>query len=1033
MYLDLNPKQTIMNNNIFSIPAKLYGRDADLEYMLQSFNRIKEGNTEIIMIGGYSGVGKSSLVGEFEQILKKESLPPFFITGKSEKSKQNIPYYPILQAFEEIVEDTLNTSSEAEQLLWRKKLQTAVGGLGKALTDLIPNIEKIIGKQPDIPVVSGQEAISRLNQVFIRFITTIATRKRPLILFIDDLQWVDSASLYLLENITNNSAIKYLMFIGAYRDNEIDEKHLLAKTLANIQNKSLEEGRRVVFSMNLHNLSEEDIHQMVADSLKEKTTKVERLSNIIYKKTYGNPFFSRQLLLRLYEDGWIRYNNYRTRWEADIEEISAIKITDNVVDLMVNKIKALPESTRDILKIAACIGRTFDIKTIEVINQRLNTDSYDTIFNATVKHLEKSEIEGLILKNKEQYTFAHDKIHQAVNSLNSEVFKKKIHLHLGRWLFRNRFKENFDFSAVKNLKLSSEELFNIINHWNKGIVFIDSKVEKSQLAALNLVAGKRAAATAAYQAALSYLNEGVSLLYEDSWDKDYELSLALYSDIMEIEYLIRKLDNLEPRFNYILKNAREHIDTTKAYEILIQSANVQNDFRLAIVLGSEILEKLGVALPKKTNNFHLFTSLVKIIALMWGKNIKKLADLPDMTAPKSKAIMRIFYAIAVPIYLSRSKLLFPYIYAGLKHTLKNGNSEDSVLAYAGYGLIANTVLGNYDKGVEVNKLLSQLIAKYDANRNSSFVHLISNTFLEHPKYHIGNKIASLKEAYYSEWQKGQLELNALIGFSYIYFSFYQGTPLVELIKELEDIKARTQNNKQVLILHRMNIYQQTWVNLSQNVKNPTSLTGAFFSENEIIPKELEANKKIISFQFLINKALLCYLFGEYINAAYYTLENEDNISLVRGTYMERIHYFYATLAYCKAFEIKSHWSNDFRGRQRLKIRIKDYTKILKSYSEHGHQNFLHKYKLARAEGYRIENKINEAKEAYRVSILLAEKESFINEAALACELAGYFYYQNNELLTAKEHIEKAIKLYIEWQAFSKVKHLETIYKSLLQV
>ena len=1026
-------QQTIMDPGVFSIPSKLYGRDGDLEYMLQSFNRVKKGNTEIIMIGGYSGVGKSTLVTQFEQIIEKDNLQGYVITGKSDKLERNIPYYPIIQAFEEIVQDILKTSSLVEKLRWKKRLKDAIGGIGKALTDLIPDIEKLIGTQPEIPTISGKEAINRFNYVFIRFISAVATRNRPLVLFLDDLQWIDSASLSLLKNITNNEEVKHLMFIGAFRDNEVDENHILNKTLRAIREKSVEEGKRVVYSMNLHNLSKEDIVQMIADSLKENTEKVEDIADIIYQKTLGNALFARELLRQLYENNLIRYNTYRYRWEWDKAELAAINITDNVVDLVVNKIKTLPESTFEILKIASCIGRVFDVKTIEAINQRMNTDTYDTVFDATTKHLEKSKNEGLVIYDNGEYKFAHDRVHQAVSSLNSDIFKKKVHLHIGRLLFNNAFKGQFELCDAEKLILSSEEVFNIINHWNKGIVFIDSKIERSQLATLNLAAGRRAASTAAYEASLNYLDKGISLLYEDSWEKDYALSLALYSDIMEIEYLMGRLDKLEQRFNYVIKNAKNDIDTTKAYEVRIQSAYAKNNLELSTKLGLEILNKLGVKMPKKANNFHVATGFAKLVILMWRKNIEKLFDLPDMTDVKARAIMRIFYAIGTPIYLGGNKLLTTYLYRCCQHTLRYGNSEDSVLAYAGYGLLITTRLRQYDRGLKVSKLLKQLIDKYQTNRNHSFVSLISNTFLEHPKDHIGEKIASLKKAYYLGWQKGETDFTTLVGFVYIYFSFYAGTPLSFLITELDKIRKHTKSVNQELSLHRMNISQQTFINLNQNVEKRTNLLGKVFNENEIVPSELEKDKRIILYQFLMSKILLCYLFGEYLNASYYALENEKNISTAQGSYMERMYYFYSALSFCKAYEMKDHWKSDARGKQRLKKRIKKYIKTLRIYSEHGHQNFLHKYKLVQAENYRIQGRLGEAKEAYRASILLAEKEEFINEVALACELAGDFYYKINEIPKAKAHINKAIRAYTDWEAFAKVEHIKKNYKKLLSL
>ena len=662
------------NTGIFNIPSKLYGRSGELDNMYQVFQRAIRGGNEIVLVTGNAGVGKSALMSQFEQdIEQEEDMNCLVAMGKCDQLQRNIPYFPIIQAFNEILDKIIKDSTKIELLIWNKSLQKALGGVGRVLTDLIPNLEKLIGPQPDLPIVTGTEAINRFNYAFQQFVSTIANKNRPLILVIDDLQWADKASLSLLKSTAIDKEIKFFMLQGTYRESEGKENTALMETIEDIRNFSMKDGIRKMYILNIHDLQPHEIQRLVAETLKVNGEDVKELSALIYQKTHGNPFFARQLFRKLYDDGYISFDTYRYIWYWDIKEIEKVNITENVVDLMVEKLKKLPSSTLFILKIASCLGQRFDLLTLQNINQRIQTDTYDTAFNATQKHLRKAKEEGLIIQEREEYQFSHGRIHHEVIGFNSQIFQRKVHLHIGRLLFNRLKKEKNTLDIFEEGKyLPADIVFKILNHWNKGISFIDSKIEKSQLAALNLIAGKKAIRSAAFDAALRYFRMGVGLLYEDSWRRDYKLTLKLYSNLMDAAFLNGNFDELNKYFTIIKTNITQPMHAVSAYEVIIQMYSAQQQLEIAVKHAVEFSRSIGIRFPKKATKIGGLVSVVKMLGLMFRKKIEDLLELPDMTDKRAYAFMRICKVAGPALYLGGNPYLPLFFWASLKNTIKYG-------------------------------------------------------------------------------------------------------------------------------------------------------------------------------------------------------------------------------------------------------------------------------------------------------------------------------------------------------------------------
>jgi serine/threonine protein kinase len=454
------------------IPEKLYGRAQEIDTLLASFDRVvASGKPELVLVSGYSGIGKSSVVHELHKVLVTRR--GLFASGKFDQYKRDIPYATLAQAFQSLIRSLLG-KSEAELRNWRDSLREALGPNGPLMVDLVPELNLIIGEQPAVPNLSAQDAQRRFQLVFRRFIGVFARPEHPLALFLDDLQWLDAATLDLLENLLNQPDVQHLMLIGAYRENEVNSAHPLMRKLAAIR-----QAGAIVQEIVLSPLTCENLGRLMADSLHCEPERVSSLARLVHEKTAGNPFFCIQFISALAEETLLTFDHSNRRWSWDVGRIQAKGYTDNVVDLMIGKLNRLPVETQNALQQLACLGNSAEIRLLAIIHGTSEEEVHSDLWEAVRLEFVGSST-GL-------YRFVHDRIQEAAYSLIPENLRNETHLRIGRLL-----------TAHTSPEQREEAIFEIVNHFNRGAALITSRDEREQLAELNLSAGKRAKASTAY-------------------------------------------------------------------------------------------------------------------------------------------------------------------------------------------------------------------------------------------------------------------------------------------------------------------------------------------------------------------------------------------------------------------------------------------------------------------------------------------------------------------------------------------------------
>ncbi|AFZ19745.1 protein kinase domain-containing protein [Allocoleopsis franciscana] len=1037
----------------FQIPQKLYGREREVEVLLRAFERVATGEIEVekeksealvsqvspekshiemMLVAGYSGIGKSVLVQElYKPITQKRG---YFIRGKFDPFQRDVPYSAVIQSLTELVRQVL-TESEAELQQWRDKLLQAFGANGQVIIDVIPEVELIVGSQSPVPTLGATESQNRFNLVFQNFIKVFGSKKHPLVIFIDDLQWADSATLKLIklmmtEGVTGTTGemptfkkSQHLFFIGAYRDNEVNSIHPLAIALEEMRQQGA-----IINQITLAPLELKHITDLIADTLHSDLSSVKSLAELVLRKTGGNPFFSNEFLKTLYAENLIRFNLPATSefesninhpqnspWSWDIEQIQAISITDNVLELMLGKLKKLPEFTQQVLRLAACVGFEFDLKTLSIICEKSTLQVSFELIPAIQSELilAISQLDSQLLIQK--YKFSHDRIQQAAYALINEEDKKIIHLQIGRLLLQN--------AAPDGL---SEKIFKIVDHFNMGIEMITKPEERDKIAKLNLRAGQRAKAATAYGVAIKYLNAGFKLLPDNSWETQYELALDLHIEAVEVEYLNTNYERSAMLSAVVKHQAKTLLEKVRVYEIEIQSEISQNKLQEALQTGLQVIKMLGVSLPHHPNKLNFWSAQFWTKLQLLGKPIADLKTLPFLIDSHKIAAMRILMNLAAPAYNVNPALLPLVALKMVNLCIEYGNSPWAAYAYGLYGLMLCNSPKTLDSGYRFGQLSLRILEQFDARELKSKVFQVFNSHVRFWKEPLRETIIPLQETVQAGLETGEVEYAGYASAEYCIHLFFSGENLEFLEQKFSQYGDLIEKINQDFSSHYINIWRQLGLKLLDPNLEQYSLIGECFNETEMLPIFRRDNTVLFIFSVYLAKTLLCYLFKNKDEA----LENARLAERYKegsvGLFKYSVHNFYYSLV------LLSHYPQFTKKEQRKGIQlVSTNQKLMKHWAKHAPCNFQHKYELVEAEKAKVLGKKWQAAELYKQAIQSARKNGYIQEEALAYELAAEFYLDCGMEEIAQTYMTKAYYGYSCWQALAKVKDLEKRYPQLI--
>ncbi|NEO85288.1 MAG: serine/threonine-protein kinase PknK [Spirulina sp. SIO3F2] len=692
----------------FLIPEKLYGREVEVQELLNAFDRVASPrsevgsrNSELVMVAGFSGIGKTAVVNEVHKpIVEKRG---YFIKGKYDQFNRNIPFSAFIQAFRELMGQLVSTS-DTELQAWKVKILEAVGANGQVLIDVIPELERVIGQQPQAPELSGAAARNRFNFLFQKFIAVFTTPEHPLVIFLDDLQWADSASLKLIEVLMEENKKEHLLLLGAYRDNEVFTAHPLILTL-----RKLEKRKGLISTIKLAPLSLLDINQVVAETLSCTAILSQPLTQIIYQQTKGNPFFTTQLLKSLYEEKIITFDLNLGYWTCDLVQVRETTLTYDVVDFMTVQLQKLPQPTQSVLKLAACIGHQFDLATLSIVCENspesIATDLWVGLQEGILlpltnayKFFQDESRDTQTQAETVGYRFLHDRVQQAAYRLIPDNQKQHIHHRIGHLLL------NHTDDPQHTIRI-----FDIVNHLNQAQSLLETDIEQWQLVCLNLQAGQAARDGTAYQAAFDYLAEGLKLLPAQGWQDDYELALTLHREGAIAAVLVGEFDSLEQWAAIALDHTKTLLERIPFYETQIQALVAQKQLPKAIQLGIATLEQLGASFSDTPQPEDFSRGIAAITTLVGDRDVESLLGLPPMHAPQPLAILQVLWRLSSVLLIAAPQLMPFCTFKAVELSIESGNSVLSAPAYVTYGMILCGAVGDIPNGYRFGQLGLQLI------------------------------------------------------------------------------------------------------------------------------------------------------------------------------------------------------------------------------------------------------------------------------------------------------------------------------------
>lgn len=1028
----------------FVISEKLYGRQSEVETLLAAFKRVTEGATEMILVEGFSGIGKTAVVNEIHKpIVRQRS---YFIKGKFDQFQRDIPLSGLVQAFRDLIGQLLS-QNDAQIQQWKAKILLKLGTQVQVIIDVLPELEQIIGKQPPVTELFGSAAQNRFNLLFKKFIQIFTTKEHPLVLFLDDLQWADTASLKLIQLLMCESKLSSpseeteqmyenkggLLLVGSFRDNEVSKAHPLSLTLKEIQ-----KAGATINTITLAPLNQGDLNHLIADTLHCPEGVALPLTQMVFAKTKGNPFFCVQFLKSLHDDELIVLNFDLGYWQYDISQVQELALTDDVVQFITLQIEKLPIYTQKVLKMAACIGNEFDLKTLAIANEKSIVDTASDLWQALIDGLVLPQTENYNIFSRDntnqdlivdgiestqfsisnlqlpKYKFVHDRVQQAAYSLIPEEQKKPIHLKIGLLLLNNI-----------PVAEQEEKIFELVNQFNIAVEFISHQAKRYELAQMNLIAGRKALASTAYPAAVKYLTTGIKLLAGDSWEMKHHLTLALYETATEAAYLAGNFEQMEELAEVVLVR-KPLLEKVKVYEVKIQAYGAQNQALKAVNTALTFLKLLGVEFPEHPSQSDIQLAMAELTSNLNGRSIENLINLPEMIEAKPLAIMRIL-STATSISYAVAPKLFPLIVLKqIELSLKDGNAPLSAFGYGNYGLILSGLVGDIESGYQFGKLAASLVDKLNAKDVKAKIMLGFNTTIQHRKEHTREILKPLLESYYIALEIGDLDYAAYYLNAYSYSSYFIGKELTGLEREMLSYSDVIKQINQQIVFNWITIHRQCVLNLLGNVANPCHLIGEAYNEQKVLPLYLDGNDVMGIFYLYVSKLHLCYLFQEYPSALENATLAEKYLQGGIGQQVTSVFYLYDSLARLAVYPDASDSEQKF-----ILNKVQANQQKMEHWAHHAPMNYLHKYYLVEAEQYRIGGQYLEAMEFYDRAIFLAKEHEYINEEALAQELTAKFYLEWGKHKIAQTYLTDAYYSYIRWGALAKVNDLTKRYPQLL--
>lgn len=991
------------HSGVLIIPEQLYGREAESAILLEAFGRVAEdGTPELVLVSGYSGVGKSALVNQIHPAMVERD--GMFGAGKFDQHKRDIPYSTFAQAFHTLIRQILG-APESDIRRWREAFLDAMGPNGRQIIDLIPQLELVVGEQPPIPELPPGEAQVRFLTVFRRFVSVLARPEQPLVLFLDDLQWMDNGSMKLLEHLTTHPEVRHLLLIGSYRDNEVDSAHPLMLSVDAIR-----KGGRRVDNIVLKPLGEADLTHMVADTLHAPGDAVATLAHLIHQKTAGNPFFAIQFLTTLAEEKLLWFDQGRAEWIWDVARIGAMGFSDNVVILMAAKLRRLPEADQAELRRIACLGNGTTLATLAMV--------YDRTEDECLVSMERAVQAGFLIRNGDRLAFAHDRIQEAAYLSIPITEMVATHLQIGR-----RMLERLPESEIE------DRLFDVVHHLNLGRQMITAQAERNALARLNVQAGRKARSSSANASARVYFTLARNLQAADCWDSAHDETFALFLDLSECEYLVGNHTQADQLFELLLGKAATDDQSAQVWRLRFRMFMVSGRYGDAVAIAVKALDRFGLSCPETEEDTAKAVEAARseLAVFLKGRQISELLDHPECHVPAVRALIGVI-ADAIPAVYHVRPLLYPFLgLAAINLSLRHGMTEDSSAAFSGYSV---SLVGRFEEfrtGLEFSELALKLGERFDSAPLRGTLLFRHGYFVTPWSKPIATIMPVLEETFRTCLDTGNLIYAAYVAYASGWMLFEKGEPLDVVLAHMRKYTPFARNARIPFAVLMLRL-QELFIAGLQGVELAVTpgLAGADSAENSYQGLVGTAHGYGIAFYHVVRQ-VTPYLMGRYEEALGAARETAALVPKISSSAIESSHHFYGALSITALYP-----GADAGRRAEMAPWLAEHRRKLTLWAEHCPETFAARAALIEAEMAAISGRGNEAMRLYEDAILVARDHGQLHCEAIANERAGQFCLAQGLPSIAENYLRNARYCYKRWGAQAKVRQLDQTFPRLAE-
>ena len=1002
----------------FFIPQKLYGRETELQQLENLFDDVAHGATELLLVSGYAGVGKTALVNELGKSIVRGR--GYLVQGKFDQMHQSLAYGAFSFAFASLVQQILGEPGSRLDM-WSEALREALGPNGQLVIDLVPELELIIGEQPPIPELSPTEAQNRSQIVLLNFVKVFASKEHPLVIFMDDLQWSDVPTLNLIQHLVTSRELNHLLIIGAYRSNVVDESHPLHVRMDQIHKS------REFTELSLPPLDRTAVGQLIADTLYSDQKRSQPLNELLYEKAQGNPFFIKELLKRLNEDGAITFSPETGRWDWDMGVVRRAEVGENVADFMIENLRRLSKPIQRVLQLAACIGNSFDLRTLSIIHEHSMQETSAELNEALKRNMviplnESYKFVGLDVTSgngsgavNPRYKFQHDRMQQAAYALIDSDQKQAVHLSIGRLMKHHGTDQEIE-----------ERLIDIVDHLNAGRELIEDPDEYRELACLNLEAGIKAQRSSAYDSALRLLRVGHEILPGDAWQNDHDLMLALCKETQQCAYQTGDHIEADEWTAMMLEHARTPLAKAEILSARTRQYATLGRMRESIQAAIAGLSLLGVDLLETPGPAAITDEILQVDVNLRGRSIPDLIGAAELSDPEAQIAIRLLMEIFPAAFLSGSGDLFPYlVLKSVNLSLRHGNSPESAFAYAAYGMLLCGALNDPALGSEYGKLAIAMNERFDDITLKSRIIYVYTMFIHHWSNSWSSMTPWFLKGIEAGYQSGDL----------LYLA-YSAQDCIIWDPTLDLDTASQQQRKYLAIvkdckfqdsLDSGTLFLQMQLNFLGLTDGLYSMNDASFDETRCVEGMQQRRFMTGIANYHIYKAEIHFFYDDYEGALEHVRAQDEliasSMSLPQLVRFHILAFLTRAALYPRMEETEQEAALES---------LKAYLCQMTVWADNCTENFEHLRLIMEAELARLSDRMSDALRLYEQAIAAAKASEFRRDEAMANELAARYLLNLGLTKAAEGYLAAAHYLYYRWGARRKIEHLEQKYQHMLR-